>query len=374
MSARRVALALSGGIGLGAFEAGAWAGLDGAGVRPDWLLGASIGAVNAVLIAGGPPEGATARLRRFWNGLAFDPMPGAGFWLGPTPASGPLRRAAGDAAISQAMLFGRPGLFRPNPQPAELAPALYDLAPLRRTLAEQVDFDALHAPGAPRVTIAATDLLAGEGVRFDTHRGDRIGVEEVVASCALAPLFAPVELGGRLLGDGGLTANLPLAPALSEPGAEEVLCIAVELFGRQGSRPRSITAAAARAADIAFGSRTRDAIAAEARAHGLRAALRRLAGGGATPPEADGPRRVTVLLLGQRVEPDGAGVLKPFDFSRAAVAARWAAGEAAMQVAMQADRALPPAGPEEFVMREVTAPVGLSDLRSRQTTFPNRSC
>jgi NTE family protein len=328
---RRVALALAGGIGLGAFEAGAWDAMAEAGLRPDWILGTSIGAVTAVLLAGGAPETAGDRLDRFWAQVGFEPLPAAGFWLGSMPLAGPLRRAAADAAIGQTLLLGRSGLFRPNPRPNEAAPGLYDLDPLRRTLTELVDFAALHRPGAPRLTLSATDLLEGRQVTFDTARGDRIGAETVLACCALPPLFTPVELDGRLLADGGLTGNLPLAAALSEPGAEEVLCVAVELFARQGSRPRSLSAAASRAGDVVFGSRSRDAIAMEERAHALRGALR-----GVAPdhPAAAGPVTVTVLLLGHQADADEAGVLKPFDFSAGTLAARRRAGAAALRAAL----------------------------------------
>jgi NTE family protein len=351
---RRVALALAGGIGLGAFEAGVWDAVEEAGLQPDWLLGTSIGAVNAVLIAGGPRDGAAARLRRFWEGLSFEPLPAAGFWLGPLPASGPFRRAAGDAAITRTLMLGRAGLFRPNPRPSEAAPALYDLDPLRRTLAEMVDFAALAAPGAPRLTLTATDLLAGERVVFDTARGDAIGVEEVVACCSLPPLCPPLELGGRLLADGGLTGNLPLEPALAEPGAEEVLCLAVELFARQGSRPTSLSTAAARAGDVVFGSRTRQALAAAEAAHGLRMALRRAA---PEDPLAAGPATVTVLLVGERPGPDGAGVLKPFDFSAAAIAARREAGLAGGRAALAGHVAKP--GTFQVVEAPSPLPAGL---------------
>jgi NTE family protein len=351
VTASRVALSFSGGIALGAFQAGVWEACDEASLRPDWLLGASVGAVTAVLLAGGPLASAKARLDRFWAGLADEPLVMGGFWPGQVPPFGPLRRAASDAAIAQTLLLGRAGAFRPNPMPSEEAPGLYELAPLRRTLREIVDFEALHAPGAPRVTLVASDLLAGERVVFDTGRGDRIGVEEVIASCSLPPLFPPVVRQGRLLGDGGLTGNLPLSPPLAEPGAEEVLCIAAELFARQGSAPHSLSAAAARAGDIVFGSRSRDEIAAEARAHALRQALRRHA---PAEPLAAGPRRVTVLLLGERVDPDDAGVLKPFDFSKGAIASRRAGGKAAAQAAL----ALPRAGDDAFVLHEATAPAG----------------
>ncbi|WP_052369412.1 patatin-like phospholipase family protein [Paraburkholderia caledonica] len=50
---------------LGAYQAGIYAGLAEAGVAPDWIAGVSIGAINAALIAGNPPERRVARLREF---------------------------------------------------------------------------------------------------------------------------------------------------------------------------------------------------------------------------------------------------------------------------------------------------------------------
>jgi NTE family protein len=62
----RRALVLSGGIALGAFDAGAYAALEEAGAPlPDWFVGSSIGAVNAAIIAGNPPGRRVERLRRF---------------------------------------------------------------------------------------------------------------------------------------------------------------------------------------------------------------------------------------------------------------------------------------------------------------------
>jgi predicted acylesterase/phospholipase RssA len=64
---RTVSMVLAGGVALGAYEAGAFAGLHGhATLRPTWLAGSSIGAVNAAIIAGFPPERQVEHLRRFW--------------------------------------------------------------------------------------------------------------------------------------------------------------------------------------------------------------------------------------------------------------------------------------------------------------------
>jgi NTE family protein len=73
---QKVWLVLSGGIALGAYQAGAYAALhDHEDLWPERLAGSSIGAVNAAIIAGNPPAERVERLRAFWDGLAFDPAP-----------------------------------------------------------------------------------------------------------------------------------------------------------------------------------------------------------------------------------------------------------------------------------------------------------
>jgi NTE family protein len=49
-------LVLQGGGALGAYQAGVYESLQGHGETPDWVAGISIGAINAALIAGNPPE------------------------------------------------------------------------------------------------------------------------------------------------------------------------------------------------------------------------------------------------------------------------------------------------------------------------------
>ena len=51
-----VALLLQGGGALGSYQAGVIEGLAASGIAIDWVAGISIGAVNAALVAGNPPE------------------------------------------------------------------------------------------------------------------------------------------------------------------------------------------------------------------------------------------------------------------------------------------------------------------------------
>src|SRR5712664_1061945 len=62
-----ISLVLQGGGALGAYQAGVYQALHEAGLEPDWVVGVSIGAINAALIAGNPPERRLERLTAFWD-------------------------------------------------------------------------------------------------------------------------------------------------------------------------------------------------------------------------------------------------------------------------------------------------------------------
>lgn len=343
-------MVLAGGIALGAYEAGAYAGLhEHAGLMPDWFAGSSIGAVTAAIIAGSPRDQRVPRLRQFWDAMASEPVPFMSSWLG-YPATGLWRQALNERSALDTLLYGRPGLFRPRLVPgaqigAQDVPALFDLEPLRERLTQFIDFDLLNN-GATRLSLSCTDVISGDRVVFDTGRGDRIKIDHVLASCALLPLFAPVDVEGRLLGDGGLAANTPLDLVLDDNPDGEMLCFVVELFAPQGSRPHTLAASASRAGDLAFGNQTRRILEGRQREYHLRGLIGQL--GAYLPAEVRGDARIaailaegrtdraTVSLIAYRAGLDEAGLFKVFDFSRATLADRWRAGEAAMRDAVSA--------------------------------------
>jgi NTE family protein len=365
------ALVLSGGVALGAFEAGAYAALEESGApAPDILVGGSAGAVNAAIIAGNPRGARAAALRRFWDLLATDPTPATTFLLGPPPPSGVWRTAYNEASALQTLLLGHPHMFRPRMAPGPRigeAPSLFDLEPLLARLPDFIDFDRLNG-GEGRLALAATDVETGERVVFDTAAGARIGPRHVVASCALLPVFAPVEVEGRLLADAGLASNAPLDLVLDAPRDRALDCILIELFARAGSRPRTLGAAVARAADLGFGNQTQRILEGRAREQRLRALVGRLAA--RLPPALRADAEVAALLAEARPEPpltlvrigyrgahDEAGPGKLFDYSAATLTDRWAAGEAAMRQALQRLRAPAMATPlaEGLLLHEVEA-------------------
>ena len=117
-------LVLQGGGALGAYQAGVFEALATAYREPTWVAGISIGAINAALIVGNPPELRVARLREFWE-LVSSSMPGTSPAFAPPTfghALSPAREALNEASASQALLFGVPGFFKPRFPPAPLQP------------------------------------------------------------------------------------------------------------------------------------------------------------------------------------------------------------------------------------------------------------
>jgi predicted acylesterase/phospholipase RssA len=93
-------LVLGGGGALGAYQPGVYEALHEAGLRPGHVCGASIGAVNGVLIAGNEPGLRVERLRRFWE-LVAEPVDlpmGGRRW--------PTRRCAGPTGSPPACARG----------------------------------------------------------------------------------------------------------------------------------------------------------------------------------------------------------------------------------------------------------------------------
>jgi NTE family protein len=121
-----MALVLAGGNALGAFEAGAYQALHDAGLRPDWVVGSSIGAVNGAIIAGNPPERRTEALQAFWSKAA---CPTGGEY----PHDGLVRAMQRLAGQMQTASFGNQAMFVPNftglMANQMSAIGLYDLAP-----------------------------------------------------------------------------------------------------------------------------------------------------------------------------------------------------------------------------------------------------
>ena len=303
-----IVLVLQGGGALGAYQAGVFEGMAEAGLAPNWVAGVSIGAINGALIVGNPVGHRTARLREFWN-LVSSGLPAAA----PTffdPWHGAFNR--GSALLSAT--FGVPGFFVPRLPPPEYMPdgspgalSLYDASPLAGTLERMVDFDLLNHSEAVRYSAGSVNVASGNSKYFDNLR-ERIGVAHVMASAALPPAFAPVEIEGEEYWDGGIVSNTPLLYVLDESPDLKGLVVQVDLFSAQGERPRNLEQVKERHKDIIYSSKTR-----------LSTNVVREEGDKAGECGID-----LVHMINRRYRYTSSS--KDYDFSRATVNELWAAG------------------------------------------------
>ncbi len=259
-----IALTLQGGGALGAYQAGVYQALDEYGIRPDWVAGISIGAINAAIIGGNSPKARVARLREFWTMVSANPI-----WGGLADHAGSLapgllaRRIVNQASAQTAMIAGAPGFFAPRlPPPFLAAPgnvaatSWYDTAPLRYTLERLVDFDRVNA-GVPRLSIGAVNVRSGNFVYFDTTT-HKLGPAHVMASGALPPGFPAIEIDGEYYWDGGAVSNTPLQWVLQFGPRQDTLVFQVDLWNARGCLPHNLVDVETRRKEILYSSRTRD--------------------------------------------------------------------------------------------------------------------
>jgi NTE family protein len=197
----REVIVFSGGGSLGAAQVGALQALFEAGIVPDAVVGASVGAINAAFIAMDPTVEGAAALERIWRSMTReDVFPGGRFTV--------ARRLAARANY------------------------LYDPTGFRNLLSRCVPQQDLAQSAIP-CHVVTTDLLTGEPAWWTS--GDPVDL--LNASACLPGLFPPVPLDGRLYVDGGVSSPVPTQYAL-DLGAERVwvLNVAREFKGWADAR------------------------------------------------------------------------------------------------------------------------------------------
>ena len=297
----RIALVLSGGGALGAYQAGAYAALENAGIRPNWIAGTAIGAVNAAIIAGNLPHERAFRLRQFWRELSRRVA---------------LRNELGFHTRARGLADWLWAHWRHSGAwPARETSAIPS-GELRDLLREALDLERVNS-GSVRVVLGATNLDTGAETLFDNDR-HVLSLDHVLASTAL-PGMAPVTIEGQRYGGG----TVSVAP-LDDARPADTLCFVIDGYdpvpGPRGGVSRS-------AREIAALRRNHDlrrtiALLGERLPAGLRrdAEIRKCL---AEASEAT----MTILRLVHEGA-DGDLAAKMADFSSATLMKRWQAGEA----------------------------------------------
>ena len=174
----RTAFVFAGGGSLGAVQVGMLHALTEHNLLPEFVVGASAGAINAAYFAANPTTDGVAGLDRLWCGLT--------------------RR--------QVMPMRVRDLFRI----ATRRPYVVDPTALRRLLERHLPYRLLEQATMP-VHVVATDMVLG------VERLLSVGsvVDAVMASAAIPGVFPPVRIGDRDLIDGGVANNTPISSALA---------------------------------------------------------------------------------------------------------------------------------------------------------------
>jgi NTE family protein len=315
----QVVVTFQGGGALGAYQAGVYEALHEAGVEPQWVIGTSIGAINAALIAGNAPEHRMERLREFWS------------------------RVEHNAAYAATLFQGNPAFFAPNPS-AWLSPHLplgadkagyYHTGPLRETLAELIDGERI-ASRVTRLTVGAVNVRDGQMRYFDS-REHPVTIEHVMASGALPPAFPAVRIEGEPYWDGGIYSNTPIEAVLDDYPRRDSLIFAVHMWNPDGPEPETMWQVMNRQKDIQYASRASTHIARQKQIHRLRHVIRELAKH--LPERARASAEVkelaswgcgTTMHIARLVAPrlDGEDHTKDVDFTPSGIRARWQAGYA----------------------------------------------
>jgi NTE family protein len=331
---RQIVLVLQGGGALGAYQAGVYQALHEAGIEPDWVIGTSIGAINASLIAGNEPENRLSRLKEFWNRMERRSILGAlPLWSG----------FADIHAYWSTLLGGIAGFFEPNPLAfwgthiplgAEHA-GFYSTAPLEKTLLELVDFSLLEHC-TPRLTVGAAHVTTSQMRYFDSRDG-ALTVKHVMASGALPPAFPPVRIDGELYWDGGILSNTPTEAIFDDNPRRNSLIFAVHMWSPDGPEPDTMWEVLHRHKDIQYSSRVASHIARQQQVHRLRHVIGELLR--QMPEERRNTEAVrdlaeygcltrmhVVRLLAPRLPNENH--TKDIDFTPGGICARWEAGHA----------------------------------------------
>jgi NTE family protein len=333
----KVALVLQGGGALGSYQAGVYEALDAANIEVDQVAGISIGAVNAALIAGNPPELRVKALRTFWDRMSAA-LPTFPIWGGDLG-----REWLHEASAMFVAAFGVPGFFKPNMLPPAMAwpgsmqaLSMYDSSQLAKTLDDLVDWDLLN-DGPVCCAVGAVEIESGNFHYFD-NRKERLDARHIMASGALPPGLPPVEIDGKLWWDGGLVSNTPLSHVLDTQDAE-LLVFQVDLFSASAARPKTIMDVIAREKEIRFSSRTRQIsdqlVKLRTEREAIRRVLKKLPPGMHNDPDVvrltdmarEFPVNIVQLIYRANAWEGGS---RDYEFSARTMAEHWAAGEAAV--------------------------------------------
>jgi len=244
-------LILQGGGSLGSYECGVYKSLHKKGIEFDILSGTSVGALNALIIAGAKSDPAKD-LEKFWLELSsnmFSFMPDE------------LRSYYSTYYTS---LMGNDRMFYPKGNSMNLlyeafiSPYLYSIKPLKKTLSKYVDFEKINKKNSkPRLILTAVDIQKSCPVVFDSDEAE-INLETALATIGY-PFYGIewTKKDGKYLWDGSLMSNTPLREVINSSPRKDKEVYLVSLFPRNHDHlPENMFESWHRARDIMHTDKT----------------------------------------------------------------------------------------------------------------------
>lgn len=330
----QVVVVFQGGGALGAYQAGVYQALHEAGIEPDWIIGTSIGAINAGLIAGNEPGNRINALKEFWERVTHKSS---------IPAWPGFEQVARSFANFDVATNGLPNFFEPN-GPAFLSSHVslgadnagyYKTLPLAKTLSDLVDFKIVNQKKL-RLTVGAAQLRTSMMTYFDSHVCD-LDIRHIMASGALPPAFPAVRIDDELYWDGGILSNTPVEAVFDENPRKDSLIFAVHLWNPDGPEPQTMWDVAHRQKDIQYSSKVTNHMSRLQQLHRLRHVVNELAAklpetvrNNADVKELMAYGCLTRMHVVRLLAPDvtNEDSTKDIDFSPTGIRARWDAGYA----------------------------------------------
>ncbi|NYJ06640.1 patatin-like phospholipase family protein [Petropleomorpha daqingensis] len=255
------AFVLGGGGVLGAAEVGMLRALFERGIRPDLIVGTSVGAINGALVAADPTPSAVDRLRQVWEDLASQ-------------------------RIFAGSVFARVGTL------VRTRTHLHPREPLRDLLTSHLPVQTFDELAVPFQCVAASIERAAEHWFTDGAL-----VDAVLASCAVPGLLPPVEVDGEHYLDGGLVHSIPVGRAVAL-GADTIYVLHV---GRI-DRPLHPPASPWEVAQVAFEIARRHRFVGDLAALPAGVTLRLLPAGDETPPSTANLRYRNFSQVPERID------------------------------------------------------------------------
>jgi NTE family protein len=339
----QVVLVLQGGGALGAYQGGIYEALHEAGIEPNWVIGTSIGAINAGIIAGNPTDKRLDQLREFWSTMEYKPWwensPYFAPWLG-SPRL--LADFTNQSANMMALFGGVSGYYAPNHAltwggaKAALGverAALYDTKDLEKTMTALTDPACFNSKN-PRLTVGTVNVKTGKMHYWDSERMP-LALNHVLASAALPPSFPAIRIDGDPYWDGGIYSNTPIEAVFDDNPRRDSIIFADQMWHTSGPEPQSLEDVLSRQKDIQFASRDDTHIARQQDLHRLRHIVRELV---KLVPEdqrispevkqfaAYGCRTFMHVVRLNAPHIEGEGNSRDIDFTSASIRARWKAG------------------------------------------------